>query len=108
MRSRRLEDEDRNQRERLSARVAELEQRVMLLEARLRRTVAEQKARRGKGPVRTARPRPRCPGCLLELPKGRRHDKDTCVWCGFVFAAVRPGIRPAIRPVTRAGATKAR
>ena len=81
--------------ERLAAQVAELEQRIKLLEARLRSAVAEGAlGARGGGlgkaksarPVRV-RPRPRCPGCLLELPPGRPLGEN-CVWCGFSFAAV--------------------
>lgn len=71
--------------------MADLENRVMLLEARLRRAVAEVKAANAPPSerprvIRAERARPRCPGCLLELPRGRRGE--TCVWCGFVFAAV--------------------
>jgi hypothetical protein len=76
-------------RERLFARIAELEQRIQLLEARVRRVAArtEDETRQGhSSPVRVPRPRPRCPGCLLELPKGRRGEN--CVWCGFYFEAV--------------------
>jgi len=40
-----------------------------------------------KSPAPKSKPRPRCPGCLLELPPGRRGD--SCVWCGFVFEAVK-------------------
>lgn len=90
MRSRRRQEdlEEREQSARLSARIADLEQRLMLLEARLRRTVTEVERPRGRRQGPAPRPRPRCPGCLLELPKGRRGE--TCVWCGFVFDAVRP------------------
>ncbi len=89
MRSRRHQEdlEEREQSARLSARIADLEQRLMLLEARMRRTAAAAESPRGHRPVPAPRPRPRCPGCLLELPKGRRGE--TCVWCGFVFDAVR-------------------
>ena len=81
--------------ERLAAQVAELEQRIKLLEARVRSAVAEGAlgARTGAmGKARSARPvrvrpRPRCPGCLLELPPGRPLGEN-CVWCGFSFAAV--------------------
>ncbi|GHG96141.1 hypothetical protein GCM10012319_60370 [Comamonas sp. KCTC 72670] len=77
---------------RLSARIAALEDRVRLLEARLRLNVAtlEPAARRGAPraaePAAPVRARPRCPGCTLELPRGRRGE--SCVWCGFVFSAV--------------------
>lgn len=79
---------------RLFARIAALEDRVRLLEARLRMSArapgpaARQASRRADEPVRAApaRARPRCPGCTLELPPGRRGE--SCVWCGFVFSAV--------------------
>lgn len=71
----------------------------MLLEARLRRTVAESRARETGNPIRAERQRPRCPGCLLELPKGRKGE--TCTWCGFVFAAVEA-------PRKRSGVAKSR
>jgi hypothetical protein len=78
--------------ERLQARVAELEDRIRLLESHVRRLTAQttalaQTSRRPLPKVPAARPRPRCPGCRLELPKGRRGE--ACVWCGFVFSAVR-------------------
>lgn len=90
MRSRRRQEhlEQRELSARLSARIADLEQRLMLLEARMRRTAAAVESPRGRRQGPTPRPRPRCPGCLLELPKGRR--AETCVWCGFVFDAVLP------------------
>ncbi len=77
---------------RLHARIAELEQRIQLLEARMRRVVAEAEGKgqaEGKGrkpAARSVRPRPRCPGCRLELPKGPRGE--SCVWCGFMFEAL--------------------
>ena len=37
-------------------------------------------------PERRRRSRPRCPGCMLELPQGRKGQ--SCVWCGFRFDAV--------------------
>jgi hypothetical protein len=80
----------------LFARISALEDRVRLLEARLRvstsanpaQPAARQASRRADTPVQGApvRARPRCPGCTLELPKGRRGE--SCVWCGFVFSAV--------------------
>lgn len=78
--------------EQLQARVAELEDRLRLLEAHVRRLTAQatalaQASRRPLPKVPAVRPRPRCPGCRLELPKGRRGE--ACVWCGFVFDAVR-------------------
>ncbi|HYR54732.1 MAG TPA: hypothetical protein VEM39_01360 [Myxococcaceae bacterium] len=79
--------------EKLSARIADLELRIRLLEARFRASAAEEARRRalesGKGAKAAVppRPRPRCPGCLLESPPGRRGD--SCVWCGFRFEAVK-------------------
>lgn len=90
--SRQLECEQR-----LAARIAELELRLKLLEARVRSLAAEENRRKssegqeagGKQarPAAAVRERPRCPGCLLELPPGRR--RDSCVWCGFRFEAVK-------------------
>ena len=76
---------------RLSARIAALEDRVRRLEARLLLEARKPPPVRSRpsvsaATVRAARPRPRCPGCTLELPRGRRGE--SCVWCGFVFAAV--------------------
>ncbi|MCP3142164.1 hypothetical protein [Pyxidicoccus xibeiensis] len=84
---------------RLSARIAVLEDRVRRLEARLRVSATSQtpavrtsavrtSPRRADEPSRApaARARPRCPGCTLELPRGRRGE--SCVWCGFEFSAV--------------------
>ncbi|HZA13969.1 MAG TPA: hypothetical protein VE618_05720 [Myxococcaceae bacterium] len=74
----------------IERRFVELEDRVRILEARVRE-LARAKVEAGaptpgqRVAART-RPRPRCPGCTLELPKGRRGD--CCVWCGFVFSAV--------------------
>jgi len=90
----RRDDRLERERERLAARITDLEDRLMLLEARVRRSAAEAEGRRTHKPVRVTRPRPRCPGCLLELPKGRRGE--TCVWCGFVFSAVED-LRPRPR-----------
>jgi len=78
-------------RDRLASRVADLEDRLTLLEARLRRTVvALKEAGAPKKPLEVLghKDRPRCPGCKLEVPKGRRGD--ACVWCGFRFDAVPP------------------
>jgi hypothetical protein len=70
----------------LADRVADLELRIRLLEARLRQ-VAGRSAPEGRGrSSNDLKPQPRCPGCLLELPKGRR--TESCVWCGFVFDAL--------------------
>lgn len=73
----------------LSARIDELELRIRLLEARLRETTSRLKkgATVGPKPTRKVRARPRCPGCLLELPKGPR--AQNCVWCGFYLPAVK-------------------
>jgi len=77
--------------ERLSARIADLELRIRLLEARVRASAAEEARRKaleaGGKPPPPPRPRPRCPGCLLELPSGRRGE--ACVWCGFRFEALK-------------------
>ncbi|HXN40985.1 MAG TPA: hypothetical protein VN918_04295 [Myxococcaceae bacterium] len=77
--------------EKLSARIADLELRIRLLEARFRASAAEERRRAlesGKAVKAVPpRPRPRCPGCLLESPPGRRGD--SCVWCGFRFEAVK-------------------
>jgi hypothetical protein len=60
-------------------RIADLELRMKLLEARVRRESAEAKSRgrldalRPAGKVvRTPKERPRCPGCTLEIPRGPR------------------------------------
>ncbi len=77
----------------LEGKVLALEDRVRLLEAKLRdlnalgRQADEAAKAALKGPrAARTRPRPRCPGCTLEVPKGRRGE--TCVWCGFMFSAV--------------------
>jgi hypothetical protein len=79
---------------RLAARIEALEDRVRQLEV-LVRGAARAKPARASGQVRrkvvaarvNSRPRPRCPGCTLELPSGARGAE--CVWCGFQFDAVR-------------------
>lgn len=76
----------------LLSRIADLEQRMKLLEARVRREAAESRSR-GRldvgrpvaRVVRTPKARPRCPGCTLELPPGKKGVQ--CVWCGFRFDA---------------------
>ncbi|WNG37062.1 hypothetical protein F0U61_27835 [Archangium violaceum] len=84
---------------RLSARIEALEDRVRRLEVLVRGAVvagrtrssgtASGRVRRQTAAPRTGgRARPRCPGCTLELPPGRRGE--ACVWCGFLFDAVRP------------------
>jgi hypothetical protein len=76
---------------RLSARIEALEDRLRRLEQHVRRAAStgqvRAKASKPARQVRQARPLPRCPGCTLELPRGRRGK--TCVWCGFHFSAVR-------------------
>jgi hypothetical protein len=79
---------------RLAARIEALEDRVRQLEVRVRGAAVAGRAR-VPGPVRQklaaprtgSRPRPRCPGCTLELPSGRKGT--ACVWCGFQFDAVQ-------------------
>jgi len=73
-------------RARLLQRLEDLELRVKLLEARVRSTLSKASAREAGDEDVSSRPRPRCPGCTLELPKGKRGD--SCVWCGFQFDAV--------------------
>ena len=80
----------------LRARIEELELRVKLLEARVRtglvqgrRPIDEVRVRSAQ--ARRSRPRPRCPGCHLELPAGRR--AESCVWCGFQLDAVAATFR---------------
>jgi hypothetical protein len=72
----------------LLVRVAELEARVRVLEKRLELARDVAKAEAAKQARPKGRPRPRCPGCTLELPPGRRGV--SCVWCGFRFDAVPP------------------
>ena len=79
---------------RLAARIEALEDRVRQLEVRVRGAAVVRRVR-APGPVRQetaaprtrSRPHPRCPGCTLELPAGRKGE--ACVWCGFQFDAVR-------------------
>ena len=91
---------------RLAARLEVLEDRVRRLERQLHGPAARSEPRGGaqepsgrrvaKGATAPgASRRPRCPGCTLELPPGRRGD--TCVWCGFHFSAVQPPRRRAPR-----------
>lgn len=82
----------------LLARIEDLELRMKLLEARVRNaaqsarrpTPAELRAIKSRE-ARRGRARPRCPGCTLELPPGKKGD--SCVWCGFQFAAVGGKLR---------------
>ena len=79
---------------RLAARIEALEDRVRQLEVTVRGAAVARRVRASE-PVRqkAAAPRtgsrslPRCPGCTLELPSGRKGA--ACVWCGFQFDAVR-------------------
>jgi len=75
---------------RLLRRVEALEDRLRLLENRVRGALAPGRPagpgpRGSKNVRRSGRRRPRCPGCTLELPPGRRGEQ--CVWCGFRFDA---------------------
>jgi hypothetical protein len=72
---------------RLQARIEDLELRVKLLEARVR-LLSTAPIRPGAKERRAAhgRARPRCAGCMLELPPGKRGN--ACVWCGFRFDVV--------------------
>jgi hypothetical protein len=83
--------EDPGSPERLLARIADLEQRVMLLEAKVRALSADSRRERTAASdgtrAKSAKPRVRCPGCLLELPPGRKGE--SCVWCGFYFDVVK-------------------
>jgi hypothetical protein len=74
---------------RLAGRIAELEDRIRALELRVARvSKSSERLSVEKAALRPPVPSAsRCPGCLLELPRGRRGA--SCVWCGFVFAAVR-------------------
>lgn len=83
-------DEDRRK---LIDRVVDLENRMRSIEARVRREAAESRARgrielsRPAGKVvRPPAPRPRCPSCTHEIPKGKKRDE--CLWCGFRFDAL--------------------
>jgi hypothetical protein len=76
---------------RLSARIEALEDRVRRLEVHVRRAAStppvRSKSAKSARQAPPGKPLPRCPGCTLELPRGRRGE--TCVWCGFHFSAVR-------------------
>lgn len=77
----------------LERKILALQDTVRMLEARVRvlnaqnRQGDEQAAAAQQLRAARTRPKARCPGCTLELPKGRRGD--SCVWCGFMFSAVR-------------------
>jgi hypothetical protein len=74
---------------RFAGRIADLEDRIRALELRVAR-VSKSSERLSAEKTALRPPIPsasRCPGCLLELPRGRRGS--SCVWCGFVFAAAR-------------------
>ncbi len=79
---------------RLAARIEALEDRVRQLEVRVRGAavvgrvrVSAPVPRKTAAPRASSRPQPRCPGCTLELPPGRKGS--ACVWCGFQFDAVQ-------------------
>jgi hypothetical protein len=83
----------KNETARLNQRIEELELRVKLLEARVRAGLSQARAPQREAArlsrvARRRRPTARCPGCLLELPPGRKGEH--CVWCGFRFEAMRP------------------
>ena len=87
---RRLSPLREHQRVELNARVEALEQRLRQLEARVRNDAPRPSDTAGGKSTKTSKgkhPKHRCPGCTLELPKGRRGD--SCVWCGFRFDGVR-------------------
>ncbi len=88
-RARRIEDSA------LLDRVAELEDRMRTLERQLAQRPARRRASRGGQAVSPVSTAERCPGCLLELPPGPRGAE--CVWCGFVFSAVRGGRAKSVR-----------
>ncbi len=78
----------------LRARIEELELRVKLLEARVRSGLVQGRRPSDEVRMRSAkarRSRPRCAGCHLELPPGRRGE--SCVWCGFQLDAVAAAFR---------------
>ncbi|MFT3836656.1 MAG: hypothetical protein QM723_06640 [Myxococcaceae bacterium] len=84
--------DEEDDRAKLLQRLEDLELRVKLLEARVRSTLrAGPKETAGLEEETSSRPRPRCPGCTLELPKGKRGD--SCVWCGFQFDALGANFR---------------
>ncbi len=83
---------EEDDRAKLLQRLEDLELRVKLLEARVRSTLKAGSRETGvPADDESARPRPRCPGCTLELPKGKRGD--SCVWCGFQFDALGANFR---------------
>ncbi|HZW90326.1 MAG TPA: hypothetical protein VFF12_14685 [Myxococcaceae bacterium] len=88
-RARRIEDSA------LLDRIAELEDRLRTLERQLGQRPARRRASRGTQAPGSVTAAQRCPGCLLELPPGPRGAE--CVWCGFVFAAVRPARGKSVR-----------
>src|SRR5215472_1807567 len=88
-RARRVEDTA------LLDRIAELEDRLRTLERQVSQRPARRRGSRGAQAVSPPASVERCPGCLLELPPGPRGAE--CVWCGFVFAAVRPARGKSVR-----------
>lgn len=80
-----IDDETRE----LRVRVTELEARVRWLEQKLKKVALAAKVKPPPAPKGT--PRPRCPSCFADVPKGYR--EKTCLYCGFSFDVVAP-IRP--------------
>ncbi|HSP19695.1 MAG TPA: hypothetical protein VLQ79_09280, partial [Myxococcaceae bacterium] len=76
-------------------RIAELEDRLRTLERQLAQRPARRRVPRGGLVASPASTADRCPGCLLEVPPGPRGAE--CVWCGFVFAAVRSRAAKSVR-----------
>lgn len=76
---------------RLLLRIDELEARLARVEARLRALGDTGGGK--KKPLRPRSPGPLCPGCSLEIPRGRR--RENCVWCGFRFDALQRLVRSA-------------
>lgn len=73
----------------LRVRTTELESRVRWLERRLKKLTTAAKI---PPPEEKGSNRLRCPGCLAEVPKGRR--TRLCRYCGFDFGVVKPFRRP--------------
>lgn len=70
----------------LRVRVTELEARVRWLEQKLKKVAFAVKVKPDPSPQ--GPPRPRCPSCFGEVPKGQR--ERTCLYCGFSFDVVAP------------------
>jgi hypothetical protein len=72
----------------LEAKVKKLDGFLQATQAKPQRDVSPSRASKGSRVI--SKNRAQCPGCYLELPKGRR--SDSCVWCGFSFEAARPRV----------------